>query len=256
MHSNCPFIVEEEIHNAAEAIEQSFKDSVGNAGRGQNVYRAASEELDHHPFYESWEEEMRKAAERYRQPEAVSDSEHCQIIGGIADRLSAKFADLLDSGRFRYGVSQKGLNMYLKIPEVLVAPRRDSRSASLSLRPQCFGGSGHPRAVDESRQRTGLYTLGQRGSRKSRGGFPFRVGMQYLVGIQASARSSGQTPSIDVQRKIADWRNNRLSLLGWACRRPYGARRQSQDPRNEVDHSRQRCHRQGRLGRAEWMALA
>jgi hypothetical protein len=44
----------------------------------------------------------------------LSDFEHCAIIGGIADRLSFKFADILSGRRLRFGISQKALNMYLK----------------------------------------------------------------------------------------------------------------------------------------------
>jgi hypothetical protein len=44
----------------------------------------------------------------------LPDSEHCAIIGGIADRLSSEFAPALSGGRLRFGISQKALNMYLK----------------------------------------------------------------------------------------------------------------------------------------------
>jgi hypothetical protein len=44
----------------------------------------------------------------------VSEDEHIANIRGIADYLTEKFSDCLDRSRFRIGVSQKLLNLYLK----------------------------------------------------------------------------------------------------------------------------------------------
>lgn len=107
MHFNCQFLVIDQIPNEEEAVRWS----INAALQRNNVYRSESNR-DH--FREEWQKELRTESQRYRHPEAVSDSEHCEIINGIADWLSAKFAHLLNAGRLRFGTSQKAFNLYLK----------------------------------------------------------------------------------------------------------------------------------------------
>jgi len=44
----------------------------------------------------------------------VNDSNHLANIVGIADSLSAEYRTLFRDGRFRIGLAQKALNLYLK----------------------------------------------------------------------------------------------------------------------------------------------
>jgi len=55
---------------------------------------------------------MRAAAKKYSQ--SVSDAEHFEAIGRIAQTLSARHGSILKGGRFRYGTAQKAFNLYLK----------------------------------------------------------------------------------------------------------------------------------------------
>jgi hypothetical protein len=55
---------------------------------------------------------MREEARAYAQ--AVSDEQHLAAIRRISDLISQRFNQNLVGGRFRYGTSQKALNLYLK----------------------------------------------------------------------------------------------------------------------------------------------
>jgi hypothetical protein len=44
----------------------------------------------------------------------VDDETHAKNICAIAEALTSKFAGCLNGGRFRVGIAQKGLNLYLK----------------------------------------------------------------------------------------------------------------------------------------------
>jgi hypothetical protein len=58
---------------------------------------------------------MQDESKRYIQRvQPASDDEHCAAIRRISDSLSARFGEILKGGRFRYGTSQKGFNLYLK----------------------------------------------------------------------------------------------------------------------------------------------
>jgi len=50
---------------------------------------------------------------RYRNP-VTDDNEHTGAIKRIADELTARYGALLHDGRFRIGIAQKALNLYLK----------------------------------------------------------------------------------------------------------------------------------------------
>jgi hypothetical protein len=53
-----------------------------------------------------------EVAERYKNP--VDEDEHVKNIREIADAITNEFASALRNGRFRIGIAQKCLNLYLK----------------------------------------------------------------------------------------------------------------------------------------------
>lgn len=55
---------------------------------------------------------LEQANEEYEYP--VSEDRHCDIIEEIANTLSREFLAILSGGRFRIGIAQKALNLYLK----------------------------------------------------------------------------------------------------------------------------------------------
>jgi hypothetical protein len=108
VHTNCQFLQVDDINNEEEAVTWSINAAVQ---RG-NAYCSQS---GRERFRDEWKKELRRESQRYRDlATALSDSEHCKIIGGIADRLSSKFAPRLNGGRLRIGTSQKAFNLYLK----------------------------------------------------------------------------------------------------------------------------------------------
>jgi hypothetical protein len=108
IHTTCRFLERDQINNEEEAVKWSVLAAI----QRNKVYSC---DTDHEYFRQEWRKELRKESKQYRQREdSMSDSEHCKIIGGIADRLSAKFAHLLNGERLRFGTSQKALNLYLK----------------------------------------------------------------------------------------------------------------------------------------------
>lgn len=110
MHTNCRFLEVDGINNESEAIRWSINAAVQT--RSRLVY---SSESGREAFHEEWKKELRKESQRFRALRTpLSDSDHCTIIGGIADRLSSKFTSILSGGRLRFGISQKALNLYLK----------------------------------------------------------------------------------------------------------------------------------------------
>lgn len=44
----------------------------------------------------------------------IGEKEHCQNIKNLADELTGAFSGILKDGRFRIGIAQKALNLYLK----------------------------------------------------------------------------------------------------------------------------------------------
>jgi len=107
MHANCRFLEIDGIRCEADAVTWSV-----NAAVQRN--RVYCRESGREAFREAWKEELCKQTQRYAQGTALSDSEHCKIIAGIADRLSLRFPEVLSRGRLRFGTSQKALNLWLK----------------------------------------------------------------------------------------------------------------------------------------------
>ena len=100
MHINCRFLEVDAVNSEEDAVRWSINAAVQ---RG-NIYCSES---GREQFREEWKKELRMESQRYRGlASALSDSEHCRIIGGIADRLSSRFAPLLNGRRLRFGTSQ------------------------------------------------------------------------------------------------------------------------------------------------------
>lgn len=61
---------------------------------------------------EDLRQELREIAKQYKTP--VAERTHISNIQKLANALSSKYPAILTDGRFRIGVAQKALNLYLK----------------------------------------------------------------------------------------------------------------------------------------------
>lgn len=82
------------------------------AVRRNKIYAAGASGTDREEFRRSWGALLIERATTYYTP--VTDSDHCRIIGEIADLLSSRFGCILTRGRLHFGTSQKAFNLYLK----------------------------------------------------------------------------------------------------------------------------------------------
>ena len=98
--------VTDETTGMREALKSALQQ------RKNKVYSRDEVGNEREPFRSELRSLMRATARRYSQP--VSDAEHIEAIGRIAQALTARYGSILKAGRFRYGTAQKALNLYLK----------------------------------------------------------------------------------------------------------------------------------------------
>jgi hypothetical protein len=109
-------------------INQAIASSIISAFQHAGVYGAGLKAND--PRKNSLRKELvdrlRSLGEKYHEP--VTGEEHCRNIEGLADTLTKRYkgTDLLRNDRFRIGIAQKALNVYLKnlwcLGEITTAP--------------------------------------------------------------------------------------------------------------------------------------
>ena len=93
--------------------------SVRGALEHSNTYKLASDRV-RAQLRRMLRKKLNEVANRYKHPVAnrykypVSDAEHEANIREVADAVTSKFADYLVGRRFRIGIAQKALNLYLK----------------------------------------------------------------------------------------------------------------------------------------------
>lgn len=63
---------------------------------------------------ETLKSDLCKVVAKHYSSRPATPKDHAQHISAIARHLSRKHAAILDKGRFRYGIAQKALNLYLK----------------------------------------------------------------------------------------------------------------------------------------------
>lgn len=102
------------LHATQHAIlgDEYFTSTLlGTFGRS-GIWKKTTAEKDRKQVHHALREHLQSLAEQYRSP--VSDAAHLDNIRALANSLSAEFAPLFRDGRFRIGLAQKALNLYLK----------------------------------------------------------------------------------------------------------------------------------------------
>ena len=91
-----------------EFLASSIRGAFGHAG----IYLGKTPEKRHRELGVELRRLLRGYAKAYESD--VSDETHCKNIRELADKLSQRFEHALKDERFRIGVAQKVLNLYLK----------------------------------------------------------------------------------------------------------------------------------------------
>ena len=104
------FLEHTTVTDETSAMREALKSALQQ--RRNKVYCSDEVGNERETFRSELRSLMRATARRYGQ--SVSDAEHFAAIRDISDKLSASFGSILKSGRFRYGTTQKVLNLYLK----------------------------------------------------------------------------------------------------------------------------------------------
>lgn len=102
------FLKVNRVHNEPEAMQNAFQAALRRSG----TYAANAVDRDAEKIRTRWAELLRAVSDQYGTQ--VSDDTHVRNISHVCDILSREFARILDRRRFRIGVSQKALNVYLK----------------------------------------------------------------------------------------------------------------------------------------------
>lgn len=84
---------------------------LGALGRS-NTYSKSASEQDKSLFRNALREKLRNIGDKYISP--MSEEDHLSNIKKIADDLTLNFSHCLENERFRIGIAQKALNLYLK----------------------------------------------------------------------------------------------------------------------------------------------
>lgn len=86
--------------------------SVLGAMQHSGTYLKGVDEGSRRAFGRALRKILSGLSEQYAKP--VSEDVHLRNITYLSDALSKAFADILTNGRFRIGIAQKALNLYLK----------------------------------------------------------------------------------------------------------------------------------------------
>jgi hypothetical protein len=89
-----------------------FNCTVRGAFQRAHVYKAGAEENGKENFRRALRSSLEQLEAQYREP--VNDEDHIRNIETLSRELSADHAEVLVDGRFRIGIAQKALNLYLK----------------------------------------------------------------------------------------------------------------------------------------------
>ena len=84
---------------------------LGALGRS-NTYSKSALAKDKECFRTVLREMLDRISWRYES--AVTEEEHLAIIKGLSDDMTSRFSHCLNNGRFRIGIAQKAMNLYLK----------------------------------------------------------------------------------------------------------------------------------------------
>lgn len=84
---------------------------LGALGRS-NTYSKSASEKGKNSFRNALRKKLEEIGNTYVTP--IPEEEHCSNIKNIADDLTTRFSNCLKNGKFRIGIAQKALNLYLK----------------------------------------------------------------------------------------------------------------------------------------------
>jgi hypothetical protein len=107
-----PFLSATKVSTDSAAMTETLKSALQQ--RQNKVYSRSEVGNERLIFRLELAKMMREESQRYIcGTQLVSDEEHCKAIRCISDNLSARYAEILKNGRFRYGTSQKALTSTL-----------------------------------------------------------------------------------------------------------------------------------------------
>jgi hypothetical protein len=92
--------------------DEFFNCTIRGAFQRARVYTAEATDNGREGFREALRSSLEQLEAHYREP--VEDEDHIRNIEILSTRLSIDHAEVLVAGRFRIGVAQKTLNLYLK----------------------------------------------------------------------------------------------------------------------------------------------
>jgi hypothetical protein len=87
--------------------------AIDGAFQHASIYTATASDKRRNELRENLRDSLRRIAREYHRPAAVSERDHYRNIQSLADEISSNFNDIVKD-RFRIGVAQKALNLYLK----------------------------------------------------------------------------------------------------------------------------------------------
>lgn len=102
----------EEQGRQAFMRREIFSMTLGATAQRARLYLPDVPEAKRRKFHEALRARLERLATQYLA--AVSEEAHVANIAALADELSAEFGVLFSEGRFRVGLAQKALNLYLK----------------------------------------------------------------------------------------------------------------------------------------------
>ncbi len=92
--------------------DEFFNCTIRGAFQRARVYTAEAKDNGREGFRKALRSSLEQLEAHYREP--VEDEDHIRNIEILSSRLSIDHAKVLVAGRFRIGVAQKALNLYLK----------------------------------------------------------------------------------------------------------------------------------------------
>jgi hypothetical protein len=95
-------------------LESEFlTNAIDGALQHAGIYSATASDKRRNELREHLRDSLRQFARQYRRSDTVSERDHYRNIQSLADELSSNFNDIMKD-KFRIGVAQKALNLYLK----------------------------------------------------------------------------------------------------------------------------------------------
>lgn len=111
---------------------------LGALGRSRTYSESASTEDNNH-FRNALREKLDEVSRKYKS--IITDEEHLSNIKNLSDDLTSRFHHCLRNGRFRIGIAQKALNLYLKylwcVKLIAPPPHCPFDSIVISYLPDC-----------------------------------------------------------------------------------------------------------------------